>query len=390
MFTSPVYTWLMADSPLFDNRPIHPGKILGWKLEEKGWTHEELATIIDSTRQTIYLILAGKGNISPEMASKLSAAFGNTAEEWLKWDNLYRLSVTEADVSGVGKMARFYELAPIREMQKRGWLKLTANPSELQVELEKFYSTDSLDMDIKFPVATKRTETLPYLNPAEKAWCFRARQLAASMVVSPFAPEDLPQAERKLRQLAAYPKEARHLSKTLSDCGVRFVVIEPLPGVKIDGAAFWLDSEEPAIAVSLRHDRNDGFWFTVMHELAHIRAGDALSVDTNLVDDTEGITVPLVEDEAERIANLRAADALIASDEMRSFINRVGPLYSRERVIQFAHKMKIHPGIIVGQLQHKKEIGYTALRDLLAKVRDYVTTTALTDGWNQTISPGSL
>jgi HTH-type transcriptional regulator / antitoxin HigA len=380
----------MNDSALFDNRPVHPGKILSWKLEEKGWSYEELAAIIGSTRQTIYLIVTGKGNISPDMAAKLSAAFGNPAEEWLKWDNLFRLSITETDVEGVGKMARFYELAPVREMQKRGWLKLTADPSELQAELEKFYDTDTLDSDIKFPVATMRTVTLPFLNPAEKAWCFRARQLAASMLVAPFASERLTHAERKLRQLAAYPKEARHLSKLLAEYGIRFVVIEPLSGVKIDGAAFWLDTTQPAIAISLRHDRIDGFWFTVMHEFAHIRAGDALSVDTDLIDDTKGIAVTLVEDEAERLANLRAADALVPHDEMGSFISRVGPYYSRERVIQFAHSMKIHPGIIVGQLQYKKELGYSALRDLLAKVRDSVTGTALTDGWNQIIAPSSV
>jgi HTH-type transcriptional regulator/antitoxin HigA len=228
------------------------------------------------------------------------------------------------------------------------------------------------------------------LNPAEKAWCFRARQLAASMIVAPFRSERLAALAKKLRQLAAYPKEARHLPKIFSEFGIRFVVIEPLPGVKIDGASFWLSEEEPAIAVSIRHDRIDGFWFTVMHEYAHIRAGDALSVDTDLIDEMRGITVTLVEDETERLANERAADILVPRSEMWSFISRVGPYYSRERVIQFAHTMKIHPGIIVGQLQYRKELGYSALRELLPKVRDIVIGTALTDGWNQIIAPLAL
>ena len=135
-----------------------------------------------------------------------------------------------------------------------------------------------MDADIVFPVMTKRTVALVNLNPAEKAWCFRARQLAASMIVAPFRSERLAALAKKLRQLAAYPKEARHLPKIFSEFGIRFVVIEPLPGVKIDGASFWLSEEEPAIAISIRHDRIDGFWFTVMHEYAHIRAGDALSL----------------------------------------------------------------------------------------------------------------
>jgi HTH-type transcriptional regulator/antitoxin HigA len=52
--------------------------------------------------------------------------------------------------------------------------------------------------------------------------------------------------------------------------------------------------------------------------------------------------------------------------------------------------VKMHPGIIVGQLQHRGEIGYSAHRDLLAKVRAIVTETSLTDGWGRTISPGIL
>jgi len=59
-------------------------------------------------------------------------------------------------------------------------------------------------------------------------------------------------------------------------------------------------------------------------------------------------------------------------------------------VVQFANKVKIHPGIVVGQLQHRNELGYSALRDMLVKIREVVTTTALTDGWNQNLAPGSV
>lgn len=379
----------MAAPSLFDNRPVHPGKILRQMMENKGWTQEELAAVTGCSRQTLYSILSGKSNVSAEMAVKLSAAFGNPAEEWLKWDTLYRLSIAETDATNVEKMARYYEIAPIREMVRRGWIKNTSEPSELETELKKFFSAESLDADLAFPVAAMRTIHLPHLNPAERAWCFRARQLAASLLVAPFVQNKLNQLEQKLRQLAAYPKEARNLSKVFAEYGIRFVVIEPIPNVKIDGAAFWIDSE-PCIALSLRHDRIDGFWFTVMHEFAHIRNGDAFSFDTDLIDGLKGIAVMLVESEAERLANEHAASSLVPKAELESFIRRVGPYYSRDRVVQFAHKVKIHPGIVVGQLQHRNELGYSALRDMLVKIREVVTTTALTDGWNQNLAPGSV
>jgi HTH-type transcriptional regulator/antitoxin HigA len=125
-----------------------------------------------------------------------------------------------------------------------------------------------------------------------------------------------------------------------------------------------------------------------MHEFSHIRNNDAFSADTDLIDGTKGIAVTLVEDEAESRANKEAATSLIPEAEMTSFIRRVGPFYSKERIIQFANKIQIHPGIIVGQLQYRDEVGYSALREMLVKIREAVIATALTDGWNQSIPPG--
>jgi HTH-type transcriptional regulator/antitoxin HigA len=285
-------------------------------------------------------------------------------------------------------MAQLYETAPIREMVKRGWINPELDPDALKTELEAFFESDSLQDGVRFPVATRRAVTLNDLTPSEAAWCFRARHMARTLLAAQFDPGRMDKAQQALKRLAAHPKEARHIPTVLADYGIRFMVIEPLPGAKIDGAAFWVD-DMPVIAVSLRQDRVDGFWFTLMHEFFHIKHGDPLSIDSGLVDATKGI-VALVEDEAERRANKEAANALVPTAELDSFIRRVGPLYPKTRVIQFANRIRMHPGIIVGQLQNRNELGYMSMRDVLVKIRDYVTATALTDGWGHTISPSTI
>jgi HTH-type transcriptional regulator/antitoxin HigA len=75
---------------------------------------------------------------------------------------------------------------------------------------------------------------------------------------------------------------------------------------------------------------------------------------------------------------------------MDSFIRRVGPLYSRTRIIQFANRLKIHPGIIVGQLQYRREVGFGTNREMLVKIRESLIETTLTDGWGHSITPGIL
>jgi HTH-type transcriptional regulator/antitoxin HigA len=272
-------------------------------------------------------------------------------------------------------------LAPIREMQKRGWIKPTEDIGELESEITRFYGKNPIKEEIVLTVAPRRTVIQTNLSPAEKAWCHRAHQLAQFLPVKEFSHVGLEQLEIRLRELAAFPKLTRHISKVLGEYGIRFVVIEPIAGSQIDGATLWIETS-PVIAMSIRHDRIDGFWFTLMHELVHVMNGDA-SVDVDMIDGVNGITVRLVEDEAEEFANQQAANALVPKLELESFIRRVGPLYPRERVVQFSNKVKIHPGIVVGQLQRRKEIGYHALRPFLVKVRDIVTSTSLTDGWNQ-------
>jgi HTH-type transcriptional regulator/antitoxin HigA len=366
-----------------------PGQVLRALLNYKGWTQEELAIITNKSRKTIMDIISDKSGVSPDMAVALSSAFGNEPSEWLAQDSLFRLSRVDRDSSDVQRRAHLFQLAPIREMQRRGWIKETSDPNELEAELKAFFCTESLEGEPQISVATRRSDRDLSVNAPQRAWCFRARTMASTLQAKRFTQGNLEEAARELRNLAAYPKEARHLPYLLAEYGIRFVVVEPLPGAKIDGAAFWIDETSPVIAVSVRFDRIDSFWFTVMHEFVHIQNHDALSVDEEIAGESGGREHPTL-DESERIADEEAASLLISQDELYSFIHRVGPLYSRDRVIQFAHRIGIHPGIIVGQLQRHKELGYKALRDLLVKIRSIVIEVALTDGWGRVVTLQSL
>ncbi len=376
-----------ADADLF-NGHLTPGEVLRQLLAAKSWTQDELATILGCSRYTIIQIIAGNSGISPQIAVGLAAAFGNDPGDWLRLENRRQLSRVQTEASQVERRARIYGMAPIRDMQKRGWIKDTRDVAELEDELIRFYGVKSLDEQPALAVATRRsTLTVENLSPSQVAWCVRARQVGSALQVARFDPDRMPQAVARLRELAAYRQEARHLPKILASYGIRFVVVEPLPGSKIDGAAFWLAADKsPVIATSIRYDRVDSFWFTVMHEFSHVQHGDAISVDT--LGDTGNEAEATSQQEIR--ANREAASILVPPYELESFMRRVAPLYSKQRIVQLAHRLKIHPAIIVGQLHHREEIGYSALRGLLEKIRDVVIETALTDGWGKSISPGLL
>ncbi len=358
-------------------------------LKDRNWTQDELATITGYSRITINELISGKNGITkPELALALAAAFGNSPLEWMNWDSAYRLSQAIQNPAPIKTSARLYDLAPIRDMQKRGWIAETKDPAKLEQELKAFFEVSSLDSPPAFPVAFRRGLDSGDLAPAERAWIFRARQLASALVgVVRFDPGRMDACIKELRELAAYPKQARHVASVLPKFGIRLVIVEHLPGTRIDGAAFWLKESAPVIALSARIDRIDNFWFTLMHECSHIKHGDTLSIDSDLLGDiVQQQQIGLGVQDIETRANDDAAHSLIPKSEMESFIRRVSPLYSKERIIQFAHRIKLHPGVIVGQLQKRDEIGYSANREMLAKVRASVIETALTDGWGKTIT----
>ncbi len=366
-----------------------PGDFIRKELEGRGWTQLDLARILDRTPANVNEIIQGKRAVLPDTALALGEAFGTEAEVWMSRESAYRLSLAGPPTDDVRRRARLYGLAPVKEMEKRGWIRKADDADALENELKTFFAVPTLDeASLQTTAVLRATQNNQPLTLGQRAWCCRVRQLARASLAADFRQERLDACKRELRKIAAYPQESYKISEVLGRYGIRFVVVEPLPSTKVDGVATWLDGSTPVIGMSLRYDRVDSLWHTLCHELSHILHRDESPLDSDLTDQMESVTV--VKSEMERRADDEAASTLVPPDELQSFILRVGPLYSKERIIQFAHRMKIHPGIIVGQLQHRQEIGYQANREMLSRIREVVISAALTDGWGHTLEHRSI
>ncbi len=84
--------------------------------------------------------------------------------------------------------------------------------------------------------------------------------------------------------------------------------------------------------------------------------------------------------EEEKQANQEATDFCVPQQVLNDFIARIGPIYSRTKVLNFASRIEVHPGLVVGQLQNRGVLPYSHLRRLLVRVQRFVTETTLTDG----------
>ncbi|HEX9658876.1 MAG TPA: HigA family addiction module antitoxin [Rhodothermales bacterium] len=88
-------------------RPPHPGEyILEECIRPLGLTVTEAAEGLGVTRNTLSRLINGHNGVSPEMAVRLSMAFGSTPEMWLRLQNAYDL--TEArEKAGELEVRRF-------------------------------------------------------------------------------------------------------------------------------------------------------------------------------------------------------------------------------------------------------------------------------------------
>jgi len=370
-----------------------PGEFIKEELEARNWSQIELAEIIGREPKVVSDLVTGKRAVAPEIAKALGDAFDTSAQYWMNLDSLYQIwRATDADDT-VARRSRLYQVAPIKDMVKRHWLEWSENVQVLEQRVAQFFGVPIVEERIAFPHAARRRGAGD-LSPAQKAWMFRAAQLAHAVHAESFSAQSFKRGMAELRQLLSHTADVALVPGVLADAGIRFLILEHLPRTGIDGVTFWLDEKSPVVALSLRYGRIDALWYTLMHELFHVsrrdglRRGDAIVLDTDLVKDAETTESEL---DSEREVDALATEFLVQRSELDDFILRTSPLYSRRKIANFAARIKVHPGIVVGQLQFRGEsqggVGWNKFRGMLVDVRQIVTQSALTDGWGHAPPP---
>jgi HTH-type transcriptional regulator/antitoxin HigA len=371
-----------------------PGEYLRDELAERGWSQADFADILDRPPRLVSEIISGKRSISPETARGISAAFGSTPEYWMNLQSRYDLWHTSNDAMAVAerveRRAQLFKTGPIKEMMRRGWIEPSENLDVLEHRVNTFFRLDTLGQQPAFALAAAARKATSYTEDhttSQVAWLCRARQIAPGVpCTSSYSPQGFATAIGRLEELRLSVQEVRHIPRVLGDAGIRLVVVEALPGTKIDAACFWLDEKSPVLSLSLRYDRIDNLWWGLFHELGHIKHGhgkEEAVLDTDMVDGPKG-----ARPKSEELADAFASEHVIPQDALENFIARVYSVYSQEKIEGFAKTVGVHPGIVVGQLQSREEISFATFRKLLVPIRDVMISAALTDGWGHTVSLG--
>lgn len=348
-------------------RSVLPGEILRDELDARGWTQGDFAEIIGKPLQAVNEILMGKKAITPETAVFFSRALGTTPEFWLNLESAYRLDLLqreERETDHVSRKARLFSKAPVKELIRRRWIKPSKSVDQLEAEVCAFLSISSLDEEPAIAANFRKSDKGIIDTPALLAWVRKAEIEARNLTCSEFDLTKLKKAMADLPRLSTDERVIAQLPKKFCELGIRLVFIPHLPQTRVDGAAFWLDRRSPVVALSLRIDRMDNLWFTLMHELVHVMEGARTSgsyLDQDIINEPGN--------EMERKINQKARDFLIPPDRFDAFVTRTKPFFSRSAVLAFAEELGIHPSIVVGRLHHEGALPFTHLRNLMGKVR---------------------
>lgn len=161
-----------------------------------------------------------------------------------------------------------------------------------------------------------------------------------------------------LAKLSSHPDGPAEALEFLKDKGILVVLVPHLPHTRLDGAAMLLSEGTPIVALTLRYDRLDSFWFTLLHEIGHVFLHFHNGLDAGFMDDLDVTN----ESPKEREADMFASSALIPDEVWEIAPARFSK--SPELIVRMGASLEIHPAIIAGRIR-KERADYKLFSNLL-------------------------
>jgi len=356
----------MTDQTFKPNWVSPPGDTISDILEERGISQAEFAKRSGFSKKHVNLLIKGKAAITPEAASRLADVLDAPSEFWLTREANYRSGLEyRSKIDLLQRCADWLKELPIADMVRFGWVQRFAHKGQQVAECLRFFSVASVDAwraQYEQPVVAFRASAkVEKKVGAVAAWIREGERQASPLRCAPFDEVRFRRTLHEARALAAEHEPSRFMKPLIDACaasGIAVVFVRAPKGCLASGAARWLAPRKKGLIIlSLRHKTNDHLWFTFFHEAAHLlRHGKRM-----LFVDLEGRAC---EEEHEAEANKFAGDLLIPPSEAKR-LPTLGQTGSA--VKEFADRIGIAPGIVVGRMQKDGIIHWSRLNGLKAR-----------------------
>jgi len=329
-----------------------PGNTIADLLDERCMTQTELAQRMGRPVNKVNEIIHGRRAITPETALQLERVLGTSSSYWLNHEAHYQAYKKRMeDESRLSQWHEWLNLMPLKQLKEQGILSNIhnrgKNKNQLVRELLKFFGVISpLEWETVYgSMQTAYRQSMPEQSDsyATTTWLRLGELQATDIDCDIYNQQSFIEALLTIRSLTVETPAVfePRLRAICAEAGVILALVPAIPKARVSGAARWLNGR-PLIQLSLYGKSNDRFWFTFFHEAGHILKHSREFVF--LDDRTHGQLNAL-----EQEANEFAADSLIPPEFRAEF----SALNSKVAVTDFAERIGIHPGIVVGRLQHE-------------------------------------
>lgn len=313
-----------------------------FRLEQTNGTVRDLIPIF-GTASRVSDVMSGKRDITMAMARALYERLGIPADVLMQRAVRFISSLEDLDAG------RF----PLKAMAKRGWIldvpDIKGRADDIIADLMHRAGEDSVIYNTIFYRKNDQRRINANTDPyALMAWRWQTLVLAKeNPPIGEFRSDAMTlEFLRGIAQLSVEDDGPLQAGRRLAENGIALVTLRHLPRTHLDGAAFLASDGYPVVGLTLRHDRIDNFWFTLMHELAHVSLHMGESsygfVDDLAIKSDGGL---------EKAADEYAEKCLIP--EMDWHDSGINDDPRPVNVMRFASKMGIHPAIVAGRIRYK-------------------------------------
>jgi len=316
-----------------------PIEAIKFRMEQEGLTQRDLIPYIGSSPK-VSEVLSEKRKLSLNMVKKLSSGLGISA------DILIATPLNENNTDWLA--------FPIAEMRKRGFFEVTDSLTEIKEyaaeRITEFLNKAPGGMELS-PIMLKTSAHFRCNNKEVNAyaiWIWQARilQLASqNSLKTPYKKGTVNQEfMRNLAQLSWSNNGPITAKEFLNKHGIHLIIEPHFKQTYLDGAVCFDSKGNPIIALTIRFDKLDNFWFSLMHELAHIALHFDGEFEWFLDENLDKVNHDPKEEEADRCAE----DSLISKAAWDS-----AKLISVNDILTFANKLQIHTSIVIGRLRRE-------------------------------------
>ena len=333
---------------------IPPGETIKEQLSFRSMSQKEFAMRMGLTEKHVTNLLKGRVQLTSNVAMRLESVLGAPAIFWENLEALYREALIKVEEEN--QMEADTEIAknlPCSDMVKHGWIPHSKNPYEKVINLRKFFEVSTLQL-INDPainhIACRRFSSGDKSDYALLAWAQKAKLEARNYETKSINISGLKKVVPKIRALSILSPDdfCPKLTKLFSNNGVALIFLPHIKSSALHGASFY-DGKKIVVGLTVRGKYADKFWFSLFHEIAHIIYGHIGQANGTSIED-------------EKKADSFASEILIPPKELNQFIQNGN--YNAKTLGQFAERIGIDVGILVGRLQHEGIINYNQFNKL--------------------------